>query len=535
MKASELINALRRTIGDRHIPPLAKIRWCLIEAVNANMVTVSYDACMEAVKQGLSAAKTNGIHLFDVPLCQTGAYASLIEGDYAESEQFIERMLPVIKPYSYFDVGNCSSIRLGIDLVKHNYFNALRHALQTMTMAFKTSSPIPIYLTHVGIAQSLLNIGSFKMAAEQIKRAKRIAKDIENFNFIYLALITEAYMYVKKGDMGAADALKKAMTIGSQQQYFNFLHWNPDMMSILCARALELGIEVDYVKDLIKRRNLLPPTSLDLSSQPHCDNEKMTWVVDLWPYPIKIYTLGRLRILKDGEPLPLEGKAQKKPLEMLKALIAFGGSYVSVDMITDSLWPDADGDLARRSFDVTLHRLRQLIGNNNVIQFSKGLITLDPRYCSVDVWSFQLIAGMLDKLYKKPESMLRTMEIILLSEKAINIYRGNFLSEEDVYQWALSAKERLRSKFIRVIKTAGRCLEDSGQYEKSAEYYERAIETDNLDEELYRRLMLCFQKLGNNAKAVSVYNRCRDVLSVNLGIEPSEKTEEIYRAIKKSR
>ncbi len=142
---------------------------------------------------------------------------------------------------------------------------------------------------------------------------------------------------------------------------------------------------------------------------------------------------------------------------------------------------------------------------------------------------------MIDEMYRKPESKLMTTEIINLSERAIGIYRGDFLASEDIYQWALSAKERLRNKFIKILKIAGKCLEDSGQYEKSAEYYEKALGIDNLDEELYRRLMSCYQKLGNKAKAVSVYNICRDVLLANLGIEPSEKTDEIYRTIKRSR
>ena len=63
-----------------------------------------------------------------------------------------------------------------------------------------------------------------------------------------------------------------------------------------------------------------------------------------WPYPIKIYTLGRFEIIRDDEPLHFSGKEQKKPLELLKALIAFGGRDVPEERLTDALWPDADGD-----------------------------------------------------------------------------------------------------------------------------------------------------------------------------------------------
>jgi DNA-binding SARP family transcriptional activator len=44
--------------------------------------------------------------------------------------------------------------------------------------------------------------------------------------------------------------------------------------------------------------------------------------------------------------------------------------------------------------------------------------------------------------------------------------------------------------------------------------------------------MICYSKLGQHAKAMEVYQRCRKMLSAVLGIEPSPKTEAICKAIK---
>jgi DNA-binding SARP family transcriptional activator len=43
--------------------------------------------------------------------------------------------------------------------------------------------------------------------------------------------------------------------------------------------------------------------------------------------------------------------------------------------------------------------------------------------------------------------------------------------------------------------------------------------------------MVCYQHLGQQAEAVRVYKRCRDVLSATLGIEPSSKTVAIYKSL----
>jgi hypothetical protein len=107
------------------------------------------------------------------------------------------------------------------------------------------------------------------------------------------------------------------------------------------------GIEPDYVRQLVAARGLPP------------DEERPS---DAWPWPLRIYALGRFEVLRDGAPLAFRGKAQKKPLELLKTLVALGGEAVDASRLAAILWPDAAGDAAKVSFDSTLYRLRKLLG-----------------------------------------------------------------------------------------------------------------------------------------------------------------------------
>jgi hypothetical protein len=89
----------------------------------------------------------------------------------------------------------------------------------------------------------------------------------------------------------------------------------------------------------------------------------------------------------DGKPLRSSGKAQHKPLDLLKALIAFGGRDVNTRILTEALWPDADGDAAQGAFDATLHRLRRLLGVDNAVQLKDGKLSLNENLCWVDAWT----------------------------------------------------------------------------------------------------------------------------------------------------
>jgi two-component SAPR family response regulator len=91
--------------------------------------------------------------------------------------------------------------------------------------------------------------------------------------------------------------------------------------------------------------------------------------------------------------------------------------------------------------------------------------------------------------------------------------------------------ERLRSKFLESVGRLGLYWQQAEQWEKAIECYQRGLEVDDLAEEFYQGLMDCYQHLGQKAKALSVYSRCKRTLSSTLGIEPSPKTEAIYKSL----
>ena len=74
-------------------------------------------------------------------------------------------------------------------------------------------------------------------------------------------------------------------------------------------------------------------------------------------------------------------------------------------------------------------------------------------------------------------------------------------------------------------------FEESGEYEKAADCYRKALEIDELVEEFYQRLIICYQSLGRKTEALSVYERCRKMLAAFMGIAPSAETTAIYKGI----
>lgn len=120
---------------------------------------------------------------------------------------------------------------------------------------------------------------------------------------------------------------------------------------------------------------------------------------------------------------------------------------------------------------------------------------------------------------------------IPLIRKAIGMYQGHFIASDAKEPWTLSQRERLRDRFIAAISRLGQHLEERGEIDEAISCYNRGIETDELAERLYQRLMLCHNRTGNRTEALRIYKRLKTLLVSHLGIEPSRETEAIYKTI----
>ena len=246
-------------------------------------------------------------------------------------------------------------------------------------------------------------------------------------------------------------------------------------------------------------------------------------------WPLRVHTMGRFVVCCNGKPLAFNGKSPRKALELLQMLIAHGGREVHTANLMRDLWTDdTSGDL-RNLFDNTLHRLRRLLGPADVLNLHNAKLTLNPEYCWVDAWAF----GRLSSTYIEGTSAFCDPRIevnVNVAEAALRLYSGHFLQQETEYPWVSLYRDRLQSRFQRLVKAVGTNWEQAGQWESAADVYERALELDNLAECFYQHLMVCHQQMGQHAEALRVYRRCRELLSIVLGLAPSAKTEQIRLA-----
>ena len=208
--------------------------------------------------------------------------------------------------------------------------------------------------------------------------------------------------------------LRLAMEMGRQHGYRTTPWWHAPTMAMLCMKALDAGIEVAYVQELVRQRNLIP-------DEPPLE-------VKNWPWPIKVCTLGGFSIVISGEPYQPVGKAQQKPIELLKVMIALGGRKVSQEALADILWSEVEGDKAQRAFATTLHRLRRLLGHSMAIELREKRLSLNDSYCWLDIWALDHLFTTTDAAIN--EEKVNRKLIARLTQQLLSLYQGSFLDNE---------------------------------------------------------------------------------------------------------
>jgi len=251
---------------------------------------------------------------------------------------------------------------------RKDLMSALQEAKAALRTAIEVGCPLFEVLCRLALAEILADCGDERKCVANLQTLRVIVEGIDNRHLEFTCLTGFAQIALAHGRRrtGLA-ALRRGLELGREYGYFHFLGWQPAAVARVLVQALEAGIERDYAKSLIKRRNLVP--------------EKPPLAVEGWPWTYRVQTFGGFRLLRHDEPLNAgQGKAKKRPLELLKLLIAYGGEQVSESKVTDALWPRIDGDSAHRSFTSTLHRLRKLLGADSAVTLHEGRLSLDRRH-----------------------------------------------------------------------------------------------------------------------------------------------------------
>jgi DNA-binding SARP family transcriptional activator/tetratricopeptide (TPR) repeat protein len=222
--------------------------------------------------------------------------------------------------------------------------------------------------------------------------------------------------------------------------------------------------------------------------------------------------LGPLYVSREGRPLRLGGHQQKM---LVCLLLLHANEVVSAERIIDALWGEAAPATARKALQVSISRLRQMLGTGVLETHSPGYL--------IRVQSGEFDVQRFEGLVAQGKHVLTAGEpgrAAALLRTALALWRGPAL--EDAAYESFAQAEARRLEELRLI-----CLEERieadlalGRHADLVGELEVLIDRYPYRERLTGQLMLALYRSRRQAEALAAYRRSRDRLVDELGIEP---------------
>jgi ATP/maltotriose-dependent transcriptional regulator MalT len=254
--AASIVDDMRALMHDRNVSPVV--------AVNARSTVAWYEGVVatgpyrRTVAEVLDLALSTGMfYAAKITLIAAGVFGALSDGDLETADAWtaeIKKDLPILGPGQ---LGWYYEFLVRAALTRGDVREAALHQPEMLRLGLAAGWCLNDAAVLLVSAQVNHLCGDTQAAHAHLARALAIADTMRSPYVEFMARLVEAELCLDNGqEAEGLRALGSAMALGKAGGFVNSRVWQPRSMARLYARALEAGIEVDYVRDVIERRQL---------------------------------------------------------------------------------------------------------------------------------------------------------------------------------------------------------------------------------------------------------------------------------------
>jgi WD40 repeat protein/DNA-binding SARP family transcriptional activator len=232
--------------------------------------------------------------------------------------------------------------------------------------------------------------------------------------------------------------------------------------------------------------------------------------------------LGPIEVVEDGRARSIGGPKQRT---VLAHLVLRANHVVAPDRLIEEVWGEDPPPAARSTLRGYLSHLRTALGPGRLERRSGGyVLRADPS--AIDALRFEaLVAEARSLANTDPAAAARAFD------RALGLWRGPAM--DDLADQSCLQPEIARLEEIRLTATEERLAAelDLGRHRELVPELETLVGTHPFRERLWAHLMTALYRAGRQADALSAFQRARDSLAEELGIDPSPELRRLQERI----
>jgi len=244
-------------------------------------------------------------------------------------------------------------------------------------------------------------------------------------------------------------------------------------------------------------------------------------------YQISVHMLGEFSLSINGELLSDKNSRSTKLTSVLCYLLLHRDRPVSQTELIETFWEDETQSSPLSALKMLILRIRNTLkpllgdGVNPIISHRGAYRWNDALPCSVDAEDFEHYCSAAEKAEDELEKSAHY-------EKAIALYKGDFLPERTNLTWVIPLNARLHMRYLAAVKKYAALLEKEGRFIEMETISQQALATDHTDESLNVILIRSLILQKKQPAALAQYKRTVDMLYRDLGVRPSEDLQSLY-------
>lgn len=500
-------------------------------------------------------------------------------GEYEQVEKLIRKALDLHFEHGaerYFFLLN--QILLSWCRFAQGHWVESRQLLKTTLTAAETRTDLICSLVQMMAGTVLALMGDFEEAKNILHRSEL---NLTAMNFktrlceTYKAL---AYVYFKTNDIKQFHRYaRKFLRLGAQMNFIcNSLVPTADLLEPIFKYGLEYDIEVVYVHRMlvrlgqrsnellikmaghpnpaVRQRVIAPLTELageiamqtveqlardeisavSFSARNYLQLTSKTKTADksnlltektTSDIGLEIRTFGALQLFIEKKELT--NWRTRKTRELIALLIHFQEPS-SKERLMEELWPEIAPQNGSALFRTTMHYLRRYLASEGLpglICYQQNSYSLKPGVYQADFFIFEKL------IYTAfQEEPLSEMNVGLLN-KAIQLYRGDYMAEPPDYTWALPRQVRFKHLYIETLLALSKYYFSSHKYTRAQAYLLKLKEADPLCEPAHRLCLQVNAAIGNRKALIEEHRSYKILLLKETGLPPTLETKDLFNRL----
>jgi ATP/maltotriose-dependent transcriptional regulator MalT/DNA-binding SARP family transcriptional activator len=337
-----------------------------------------------------------------------------------------------------------------------------------------------------------------------------------------LALASCAPASGREGDY--LEHLRRALELAVRYDYEYWLRREVEQNPQLFSSEQSLKLLPRDLRQRLSAVQAQPPTAREpLAARPAAVSQPVN--------DLTINMLGLVEIYRDpSRPLASDAWTSKRARDILCFIASRQHRRASKDTLVDTFWRDDDPESVEKKFHPTISYIRKALNSDqllrqNFLLYKDGDYLLNPDFSyRSDVEEFDALVAEAAGAHRRGQAE-RCQQAY---EEAVALYRGEFMQGTHD-EWVEEQRSYYRDQYLRMLEKLASAAQGAGEWERSLSLAQRILRDDPFREEVHCRVMRAHAALGNRVAVKEQYETLRSLLRRELGVEPAQETQRVYR------